>query len=123
MNVFVFILSALLAATTQAAVKKMNCGPNERGVSMEVVLTPTEATVPIYNVKLSQHGRVYKQFNAHQKTDSRRDFQAQGYDTEYTDTILYVGYSYSSREGYYQQAANNGMSPLPGTFFSNCVVR
>lgn len=118
-------LSALLVSTSSFASlpKFINC--ESKGlVVMQLTLTPTEAALPIYEVELSYQGQQFDLFNAVlvRNTSSQFMVEAQKEDNK----IVSVGLTYSEDkevEGFYQEAANGGMSPLPAHLFESCAVR
>lgn len=85
-------------------------------------LAPNEGVVPNYDLTYMVNGKVYLSFETSLKETSDNSFSVQGYinDNHRSDVIGYAGYDLKTGKGYYQEAANDGMSPLPGSHFSSC---
>lgn len=113
-------LFAAFSATAATLPKYVNCVGNN-GMVLEMILTPTEATVPMYKVQLVHEGMVYEHFNGYLEENSDEKFMVQGQMNGHW--VAYAGLWRNRAEGFYMKAANNGMSPLPGSYFKPCTVR
>jgi hypothetical protein len=116
------LFCALVTTSAFAALPKLiNC-ENDRGLVLEMSLTPYEASKPIYNLKLKYQDKVVKSFQATLTSNSSSKLEVQAQDDE-DRLMIYAGYKFQTKEGYYQEAANNGMSPLPSQTFKKCAIR
>lgn len=122
LSLLVFSLSATVFAQTLP--QTVVC-VEKKGLSTTLLtldLMATEGRVPMYKITLMTDGEVYYNLESYlEKSDaSAFSVRADLEDEEMSDMLVYAGYSKKSGEAYFQMAANNGMSPLPGKFFSNC---
>ena len=116
------IFSLFTTTSLFASIPKLiNCS-NGRALVLEVELTPLEAAVPIYNVKLTQAGVVVDNQTVYFRSNDDLNFSAEGYDRKTKHNIT-VHYNYETKDAYFQRSANNGLSPLPAAYFKDCAVR
>jgi hypothetical protein len=118
--VFQVVGIILLAGPATAHPISLKC-TNERGLTMEIHVNPVETTVPYFDVVIAAQGKVIEEFEAVLKQDSNGLFRAES--QEKNGWINYVGYDANSKVGYLKKAANGGLSPVPGSFFKNCIVK
>lgn len=123
MKLIPWLLGVLLATPAFATLPKfINC-ENERGVVLEVSFTPHEAAIPIYEVQLKYQGKVRERHELALTKNSTSRFQLEGHFEGRAGWLVYIGLDRSNNEVSYYKAANGGMSPLPGLFFTNCDIR
>lgn len=121
---FIFTAFACLNSWAAPAPSDVVCVKNDGDKQSTLILNRSmnEGRVPNYNLTYVVNGHVYLHFETSLRKSDERQFQVEGYisDTERRDVIGYAGYDLKTGKGYYQEAANDGMSPLPGTSFPSC---
>ena len=107
--------------------KSMVCVKSVDGMNLILVLTlsPNEGVIPNYDLTYIANGKVFLNFETALVVDKLSDdlFMVKGYinEPQRSDVLGYAGYQ-KSRGGFYYEAANDGMSPMPGRNFSDCKL-
>ncbi len=123
MKKIILILATFVSLTSFASLPESIKCTNDRGLSMELTLTPTEAAVPIYKLTLSFEGRQIEAFNAELRENSDYSFRVET-SKEEGSKIISAGILFTDKlEGFYQEIANSGLIPLPEVPFQNCTIK
>lgn len=122
MKKIIITFVALVSLTSFASLPEFIKCKNERGLSMELTLTPLEATIPIYKLTLSFQGTQIESFNAELRENSDYRFMVEALQEEGSKLVSAGVLFTDNTQGFYQEAANNGLSPLPGVAFQNCTI-
>jgi hypothetical protein len=97
----------------------------KKGLNTSVLildLLANEGVVKNYKLTRLSNGQILYSFTTRVKELSDTSLSVEGYinNPDRSDVIGYAGYDFETGKGYYQEAANDGMSPLPGFRFSSC---
>lgn len=116
--------ASLESVQSKIYIEKLSCVDKARNVGMIIERSPTESTVPLFNIKKTRNGVVYQSINEARVVESTKNtLFVQKNDAFRGDrTGVNVTAGWDGNEGSYVEVANGGLSPLPGTFYTDCKV-
>lgn len=120
----VAILAILMSSFSSFAYSNVSAlCESDRGVELEITISAFESLPPPHLLSMSFRGQeVLSNELIREVRNNNFDAAFTGRHPERTDVEIFVGVDAREQSIYYQESANNGMSPLPGTFFDNCIV-
>jgi hypothetical protein len=121
MKSILLLAAFLLSLSSQASYSVVNllC-ENDRGVELELTITALESWPPPHKLVMSYKGHEEKNLLVREVFKySHMDYAFIGMEG---DKEIFIGVDLAKESVFYQEAANNGMSPLPGIQFDNCII-